>query len=201
MILKKKLTLTITNTMTDAFKEVSDKIDRLNTKIDSMETRLNKRIDEELTVINNKLSSDLKTHSNKLIEFEAKLGAALNKNLEQDITDRLNELERIKYSTDLIINGLPKGSLNFSTVFLDICKTIGFNETGKQQAFRLQSGAAVIKFYSTNLKDIFFNKYLRFKTLNLSHIGFTGEYTLMSLSVNIHLIFLKQLTRYVKMGG
>ena len=120
--LEAKLTSIIADQMKNMFMEINDKIDNLNSKLDNMEDRLNKRIDKELSSIGQKFTIDLKTHSDKFTEFEARLVASSNTKAVIEVTERLNELERLKHSS----GGLAWNSIALYNIQLLIYDTTAF---------------------------------------------------------------------------
>ena len=168
-LLEQNMDSVIGSHIKEAIVQINSKIDELNSKIMAIELRLNERISTEVAQINANFKSNLDTHNKRINNLETAIKSTQNNEVEL----RLSELERLSKGNDLIINGFPKNVLNLKTAFQNICDTISFDYTlsGNDSIFRLQSGVIIIKFHNFNLKDSFFNKYLKFKNLNLSHIG------------------------------
>ena len=169
--LEQNINSKIATQITDAISQINTKIDSLNTKLESLEAKINKSIDDQITIIKNHIKSEVETQNKRLSDMETKLSTDQNTNMEL----RLAELERKSHGKDLLINGIPNSITNLHSAFEDICKTIGFNYSSINNnyiIFRVPSGAIIVKFQTTTQKNTFFKKYLSYKKLNLTNIGF-----------------------------
>ena len=170
--LEQNIDNSINNVLKEAFALINTRIDSLDAKIDGMETRLKEHLNSEIAEANNFLKLELASLNNKIAVIVERVG--LVENIDMDTEMRLSELERLAHRNDLIINGLPDSVTNLNSVCKNICNIIGLDPTTIDNCnlFRVKSGAVVIKFSSSYVKDLFFRSYLKFKRLNLTHIGF-----------------------------
>lgn len=55
-------------------------------------------------------------------------------------------------------------------------KNMELNHKCTSTIFRLPSGSVIIKFFAYSVKLSFFSKYMKHKKLDISHIGFDGNW-------------------------
>lgn len=123
----------------------------------------------------------------------------------QDVLEsRVERAERLLHSTDLIAHGIPSTkSENLYDIFHQICAKIDFipKDFTLQSIFRIKSKSnfspVILKFISSSAKTEFYMRYIKFKNLNLSDIGFASHdriYLQESLSTLQAEIFRRALT-------
>lgn len=97
------------------------------------------------------------------------------------IESRIERLERLSHLSDLILNGVPYNrDENLRSIYRMMCETITFDspEYVLQSIFRLgnknsSQASIIMKFISSEARNNFYFRYLKFKNLALIHIGFT----------------------------
>lgn len=170
---------------------LSDKIETfandLNNKIDNVKAEIN------IQIVNLSLSFDNKLKEKVSADEFSKLqqDISLLRNNQKDMQLKLDKCERENLLNRLVITGIPNmPEENLKDICGIISLSIGcslvpnsayrLKENPDQiqaadssiKARKLRSSAIVIKFNSNEERFVFFQYYLKFKVLNLTHIGF-----------------------------
>jgi len=108
------------------------------------------------------------------------LESALDQSSQDNITNRIFELERIQHLNDLIINGvIYESGENLREILSNIGKVINcpVDQSNIVRIFRINnnSGSIIAKFTSVAVKENFFVKYLKFKNLKNFDIGLNSH--------------------------
>lgn len=160
--LETNITTAIDNKISSVIKNVYTQIEKLNKRLDAVEKAMEEKINTGL--------NQIKEMTNVKI-------SALETNIKQedlsDIDERLMEMERMNYSCDLIINGVPQELADLKIVFKDIARAIKSDIDFKciNNIFRCKSGSIILKFNTSKPRDSFFKNYLKLRNLNTTHLG------------------------------
>lgn len=141
--------------------------DELSKQISDLKKDLDSKFADQINVIKSNLHS---LHSSHNI-----------------LESRVDKVERLLHMTDLMIYGIPKSpNEDLHHIFEKICGSIGYvqKDFTLQAIFRINNtknstkskfAPIIAKFISASAKSDFYVRYIKFKILNLSHIGFKSD--------------------------
>lgn len=193
----KDMLLSLSNKMDSLSNTMSAVNNRLNDRIDGLESSLCAKIndvkldfDKRITLlsadVDKRLDETLIQSNRKCEDATTKVYANFSQHLDEirDCHDlRLDKLERLSLDKELIITGVPMESNdNPWSVLGDICKAMNcnLNERDFTAVFRLKSKNGnsnrsvpiVVKVYDNIVKQEFLSCYFKRANLNLKDIGF-----------------------------
>lgn len=151
--------------------EISEKIVNINRRIDANE--------KEIAELGTKLASESRARVGELGKVEERLSKIIQiKPKNDDSGARISRLEKMVHMCDLVVRGIPANCLDLNKAFNDICRTININldYSCTSSIFRLPTGSVIFKFLANSAKRNFFLQYLKHKRLDISHIGFDGNW-------------------------
>lgn len=164
------------STRSDAFAAA---MQRLENRFDVMETKFDAKIDQLRDDIKGDLTEEIRQNAADIASNREDIEV-----LQTHVQQLENELDRSRKAEELVVKGVPVlSNENCNILYTKIAMAIGYQNDSAPvvETFRLgkrtnSAGRAppiLVKFRSRWEKSEFFGKYLRFRNLNLSHIGFT----------------------------
>lgn len=164
--------------------------DKIDAKINAMQVDLTTKINELATSVDERFN----TIHEKFEEHTVPVVEKLVRPFTQAIETRIDKLEREALMLELIVTGFPlHPNENLELLVNRMCAVVGFengidglstyyrishNSNGnkqlnKQSTISIKSPPIILKFWTFDLKQHFFKRYLTKKSLNLVDFGFS----------------------------
>lgn len=184
---------------------------KIDTKINDMQMELTTKINDLATSVDerfNAVHNNIETHAAPIVE-------KLVQPITQALETRIDKLERESLLLELVITGFPLHQNEILERIVDrMCTVIGFesgmngisgfyrvsrnannkNRPNKTSSKVIDYPPIILKFWSFDLKQYFFKRYLNKKTLNLSDFGYSTTariYINESLTASNHNLLMK----------
>lgn len=164
----KSLEKSIVNKMTDEFTKIADNLaESLNVKINVVSDKL-EQLEEKVNFLN-------ENHTTEIERLKSECNDKFNKN-----QVAISTMERNARSNNLVVNGIPvMKNENLQGYLMTIAKVLQVElNINDFLVFRtrskLQCPVIIVKFYFPHMRKRFYDEYLHFKNLNLSHLGFNS---------------------------
>lgn len=146
----------------------------IEAKIDSCKTDLEKKIEQKLSYLRLDCGAEIEKIANVVSDVE------------NDLACTKRNVVRLESSHELIVSGVPyTNDENPMLIFQNIAKALSYCATAipmvhvkRLAKLPISVGSSpplLIQFALRNLRDEFYGRYLRERSLNLRHIGFNND--------------------------